>query len=350
MNSRLSIFFVIMLMSCSQNPRTKFPRYKDFLIHKTLKAKTLALDTALLRYPFRIQIHNGYALIMDLHNPDNYFHLFRYPEMNHLVSFGHHGIFPEDIQSAETFEFKSLDSIWVLDGNKLQINRYEIIEKDYVVKLKEVVSLDRNITKALDFASVDSFFIIPCCLTNNRFSIVNFKGVQQSLNGKIPSEKFPLDDLDPAITLIWRSFIDYNSNNGVLAIVTQLGEVLEIYNLKEKKNKVLYGPYGEPIFDISNGNGIPTGIMGFSDVKVTDKHVYAVFHGRNFNEIANKVMKGEELIDGGRFIYVFSISGEPLCCYNLDRYIYGIDVNEKEGIITALDVNNDQSVVQFNFL
>lgn len=40
--------------------------------------------------------------------------------------------------------------------------------------------------------------------------------------------------------------------------------------------------HGEPDFEISAGYGVPAGIMGFSDVQVTDSAIYAVFHGTNF--------------------------------------------------------------------
>lgn len=87
--------------------------------------------------------------------------------------------------------------------------------------------------------------------------------------------------------------------------------------------------------------------MGFSDVEVTDKYIYTVFHGRTFKEIANRIQEGSQSIDGGKYIYVFSLTGEPVCCYTLDRYIYGIDVNEEKGIITAVDVNSDEPIVQY---
>lgn len=41
--------------------------------------------------------------------------------------------------------------------------------------------------------------------------------------------------------------------------------------------------------------------------------------------------------------------GEPICKYTLDRYVYGIDVDEDKQRITATDVNNDQPIIQFYF-
>ena len=47
--------------------------------------------------------------------------------------------------------------------------------------------------------------------------------------------------------------------------------------------------------------------MGFSDVQVTDTAIYAVFQGDTFEEISRKMQKGD-MTDGGRYIYVFSLS------------------------------------------
>lgn len=150
----------------------------------------------------------------------------------------------------------------------------------------------------------------------------------------------------PALAQAWRSFIDHNPRNGVLAAVTQLGEVLEVFNLKDSTHVVRIGPHGEPEFKLSEGYGIPTGIMGFSDVQVTDSAIYAVFHGRSFKEIAQNARKSIQ-VDGGQYIYVFNLKGEPLCKYVLDHCIYGISVNEQKGTILATDVNKDEPIIEY---
>ena len=111
---------------------------------------------------------------------------------------------------------------------------------------------------------------------------------------------------------------------------------------------VRVGPHGEPEFQVSQGYGIPTGIMGFSDVQVTDRAIYAVFHGRSFKEIQESLQKGITLPDGGQYIYVFSLSGEPLRKYVLDHFVYGISVNEQEGVILATDVNRDDPIIEYS--
>lgn len=166
--------------------------------------------------------------------------------------------------------------------------------------------------------------------------------------GEIPSaNEEALMQARPALAQAWRSFIDYNPRNGVLAAVTQLGEVLEIYNLKDSTHVVRIGPHGEPKFKVAEGYGIPTGIMGFCDVQVADSAIYAVFQGRTFKEIAEASRRGD-MTDGGRCIYVFSLMGEPLRKYELDHAIYGITADEWKRSITITDVNEDDPILAYD--
>ena len=189
-------------------------------------------------------------------------------------------------------------------------------------------------------------FIIPDYSGENRLCRVNRNGRLIDKIGIIPTiDEKALENARPALAQAWRSFLDYNPNNGILAAVTQLGEVVEVYNLKDSTHIIRIGEHGEPEFKVSDGYGMPTGIMGFSDVQVTDSAIYTVFHGTSFKEIARQ---SGRLPDGGKYIYVFSLKGEPLCKYVLDHYIYGIWVDEDTKTIIATDVNDDQPIVMFS--
>ena len=214
------------MVSCADGHTVMYPQYGTFPIKKNLVANILPLDTALLRYPFRIKIKDSLALIMDIHNIDNYFHLFHYPEMTHIVSFGHRGDSPEDMLSADSFAFQSLDSIWTLDANKMQIIRWEITNRNYKVKMVESINLNKKIVRALDFIRIDNDFVIPDYLAKSRYYLVNSYGETFAEKGNIPTIHYKSEYSMPALAQAWRSFIDYNSQNNILAFVTQLGEVI----------------------------------------------------------------------------------------------------------------------------
>ena len=344
----LLILVVGILSSCSQSPKTFLGiKYLDFPEEKHLLAQVIELDTALFRYPFRIRIERDKAIVMDLHSSDYYGHLFQYPSFQYLSSFGRRGDSPTEMLSMENFRLYNHE-LWTLDANKSELTRLDFSSSGDSLLREETVTLDEDILRPLDFAIYnDTTFVIPDYSGESRFLKVSCEGKLIEKIGAIPTaNEKALQEARPALAQAWRSFLDYNPHNGVLAAVTQLGEVVEIYNLKDRTHVIRIGEHDEPEFKVSDGYGIPTGIMGFSDVQVTDSAIYAVFHGTSFKEIARQSGK---LPDGGKYIYVFSLKGEPMCKYVLDHYIYGIWVDEATKTIMATDVNSDQPILKFNF-
>lgn len=339
------VITLCMLLSCSRGGENSYSTYILFPNEKLMSAKVINLDTVVFRYPFRVSVMDSVALVLDLHNVDNYFHAFSYPDFKHIASFGKRGQGPDEMLSAETIRFESLDSIWTVDANKMEISRFSLSPSARTVERKEIIPINRNVVRALDVACYsESTFIIPDYTGDNRFCMVNNSGEIVKKQGTIPTPKKYKELSMPAVAQAWRSFVDYNPRNGILALVTQLGEVFEVYHLNDTVHHVRYGPNGAPQFRISEGYGIPAGIMGFSDVQVTDNYIYAVFHGRTFWDISRQK---DDHTSGGKFIYVFNFDGEPVCKYILDHYIYAISVNEEKGIITAVDVNSDEPILEF---
>ncbi len=344
MKSLLLFLLLISIIGCTQTKDGNF-HYKDFPETIALKATVVKIDTALFRYPFRIRIANNRAIIMDLHNADYFYHLFNYPGFKYLSSFGKRGQSPKDMLSAENFRING-SLLYTLDANKREIKTFEFSGNRDSLLLQSSVAIEEAILRPLDFVQYnDNTFLIPDYSGENRFCWVNKEGIIMERTGTIPSKNTKaMQSAKTALSQAWRSFIDYNPDNGIFAMATQLGEVLEIYNFKDSTHTVIVGPAGEPEFQMSGNYAVPSGIMGFSDIRVTGKYIYAVFHGRSFKELQQQ----KELIDGGQFIYVFDLQGNPVRKYILDRFIYGINVDEVNQVIWATDVNNDQPIVEFD--
>ncbi len=86
--------------------------------------------------------------------------------------------------------------------------------------------------------------------------------------------------------------------NGVLALVAQLGEVLEIVNLHDTtRHFIVAGPNCEPASHPHGDEAIPNGIMGFSDIHIADHYIYIAFHGRKFADIG----RNGDTTDGGKY-------------------------------------------------
>ncbi|MCI1682548.1 MAG: TolB-like 6-bladed beta-propeller domain-containing protein [Bacteroides sp.] len=345
----LSVFCSFFL-ACTFHSDDIKERYVTFPKEQQLEAQSITLDTALFRYPFRVKVSGNKVAVMDLHGTDYFIRLFHYPDFRYMTSCGRHGDSPVEMLSAENIRWIN-NSLWTLDANNSILTRFGFALSGDSLLRDETVRLDKELLRCLDFVQYDdSTFIIPDYSGESRFCWVNRFGCLLRKTGLIPSSnEDALKHARPALAQAWRSFIDYNPHNGVLAAVTQLGEVLEIYNLKDSTHVVCMGPGGEPEFSVSEGYGIPAGIMGFSDVQVTDSAIYAIFHGHSFKDIRREMQKGH-VQDGGRYIYVFSLQGKPLRKYTLDRYVYGIYVDERRGVIMATDVNSDEPIVEFKLI
>lgn len=339
----VALFFV----GCSSVSKETYPRYADFPEVRTLpQTEAVSCDSVYLRYPYRVALKDSLAVILDLHPEKCFLHAFTYPDWKHVTSFGKRGEGPDDILSAERVRICSPDSVWVLDSNRRQITRWRISNGN--AERVEEINLDERLIRTLDFCKTDEGFLVTDYTGNYRYHALDQCGKIMQSVGHVPSEK-SIDDSDKvALAQGWRSFMDYNPKNGILAMVTQLGEVIEIFNLKTGEHRVYYGPHGEPLFHISQGYGLPIGIMGFHDVKVTEHLIYAVFQGISFKEIARSEKQGIHLPDGGSKLYTFTLTGLPVKCYELSNPVCGIWVDEVKKLFLATDVFTDNLITKFD--
>ena len=240
-------FFFLFLISCSKKHKEYADNvfaYSEFPREKELKGEVIELDTALLRYPFRIRIEEDKAIVMDLHGLDHYGHLFQYPSFQYLSSFGKRGDSPTEMLSMENFRLQDR-GVWTLDANKSELTRLDFSSSGDSLLRDETVTLDEDILRPLDFAIYnDTMFIIPDYSGENRLCRVNCNGRLIDKIGVIPTiNEKALKNACPALAQAWRSFLDYNPNNGILAAVTQLGEVVEVYNLKDSTHIICIGEH-----------------------------------------------------------------------------------------------------------
>lgn len=285
-----------------------------------VQSEEIKCDSIFLHYPYRVEIKDSLAIILDLHPESYYLHAFTYPEWKHITSFGKRGEGPGEVLLAERVRICSPDSVWVLDSNRRQILRWRISSLLGIAEQVEEIVLDDHLIRTLDFCKTNDGFLVTDYTGNYRYHVLDLQGKIKESVGYIPSKKNVNDAGKTALAQAWRSFMDYNPNDGILAMMTQLGEVIEIFNLKTNTHSVHYGPSGEPIFSISESEAIPKGIKGFNEVVVADSCIYAVF-------------------DGGKYIYVFDFDGRPLNKFTLVHSAFGLVVSKKGLFTTSTDTD-----------
>ena len=329
------------------SPNTEYPEI-TFPVTEELQGRVILLDSVFFRYPYRLEVRGDRVVIEDLHGPDYFYHLFTYPDFHYLHSFGQRGEGPEEMQTVDDFRWDG-QTLWALDNIKSELVRWELNDcRDKMVR-SERIKLDKATFRALDIVPYqDNSFLIPNYSGDSRFCQVDRNGKLLKKWGEIPTER--KDDLKKypyAFGYGWRSFIDYSSKTGTLVAATQLGEVLEVWNVKKNTHKVLKGKLGEPEFEILPEYAIPAGAVGHNDIQVTDRAIYVIYRGISINEEMIAYQKSKPLLIGGKIVRVFSLEGEPLKEYKLDHSVSGIWVDERAGKMWALDVNSDEPLVEY---
>lgn len=334
----------VLFYDCSFSVENKYQRYADFPVNRKLVlAEEIDCDDIFLRYPYRVEIMDSLAVVLDLHPDSCFLHAFTYPEWRYVTSFGRRGEGPEEILSAERVRICSPDSVWVLDSNRRQITRWRISNCN--AERAEEISLDDRLIRTLDFCKTAEGFLVTDYTGNYRYHVLDAHGQIKESIGSIPSERSMDDSGKTALAQAWRSFMDYNLKNGVLAIVTQLGEVVELFNLKTGEHKVYYGPGGEPVFSVLASEAMPKGIKGFNDVVVSDSCIYAIFDGTPFKDRINSLRSGRKLSAGGNNIYVFGLDGYPLKKMSTECSAFGIEFIRGNIYI----VGNDKDIPLYSY-
>lgn len=336
---RVSFKTMILMLVCTALVSCKREKTENTYCIKTinLTGQQLRINDVFIRYPFRVRLSDNVLYVMDLHGTENCIHQFSYPGLKHLKSIGKIGNGPGEILDSENIRFDSQNSLWLLDANQKKLIS---IQK----KGQKQISLEGRLIRTLDFDLVnDSLFVVPDYTGKHRYNLVNQRGKVVKSVGSIPNSNQPTKS-DIATAQAWRSFIDYNPKNSILAVATQLGEVLEVYDLvHDSLINTHYGHEGAPKYYVRDGVAIPNGIMGYSDVYVGDKLIYALFWGSRIEDVRRGKIKKE----GGDQIHVFDLKGALVKKFKLDHFISGFCIDEVKKQILALDVNSDQPLIMY---
>ena len=341
--SLLLFIGLIFLSACSASSNSGIGTYAEFPEERVVTVQEIPMDSLFYRYPYRVKIKGDVALVMDLHPDKHYYQLFSYPDWQPITSFGKRGEGPQELLSADGMRFYALDSIYTLDANRMKVTRWAFSKEEQIVTRVEDIPLDKSLIRSLDFYRTDQHFLIPSYSGECRYHTVSHDGQSYQNVGVIPTETYP--EKNVALAQAWRSFMAYNPTSQIYVMVTQLGEVLEIYDLKNGKQIVKYGPGGEPRFKEMHGECFPNGIKGFVDVQVTDNYIYAIFDGLSWEERRKFYEQGKEAPKGGHYIYVFDLKGDPVRKYVLDKNILGLEIDEERKQIIATCGESDRPLV-----
>jgi len=345
--SSLIVIICIFLSSCNSSVKEKN------IVVKELFSRDIQLieDSSVLKYPYRIFKSDSLMLIWDLHGKEYFFHAFNLVDYNteFLYSFGRVGQGPEEFLACAGMDFQD-GLLSIIETNKSILYTYPVSQlKQNNAKPSKILELSKETSPILKFADMGvGGKILLDSKGDSRFLLLDDKGEIESRNFKIPNmENKGL--ANPILQQLWVSCLDYNPNNNILVIATILGDVIEIYNLKEGGQIIKIGEQGEPKIIRNGQQFILRSANGYQDVIVGNNEIYALYSDITHEEIDEAKKKGETAPNGGNLIYVLDFNAKVKNVFLLNRYINGFYIDFDKKTIYGVTSNSNIQLCIFNY-
>lgn len=283
----------------------------------------------LMKYPYKIKVQDSLVFLWDLHGTNKFFHIYSYPDLKYIISFGTKGKGCNEFVNTGGFAIDK-GKMFVFDSFKADLYIYSIDSLLHgLTTPSQVIAYPPECMPVLAFTKVEDKFAILSFDGKNRIIFVDSIGnvLERKYNYPIDREiSLPL--YVNFLASLWDSFLDYNPRNKILSLATKLGDVVEIYNLGNQTKNIVIGKGGRPDIVEKNGGFSIGRIDGFSDIQVKDKNIYALYSGSE--------RTGEITPEGGNYIYVYDLQGHLERIYELEQYINGFDIHENEKTVYAV--------------
>ncbi|MDR0745695.1 MAG: hypothetical protein LBF17_04285 [Mediterranea sp.] len=280
-----------------------------------------------MKMPYRVALSENYLVVFDLISDSSFYHVVSYDNLEYLYSLGKKGGGPNEITLSTPCQIRGTD-LFVLDGAKSNIYKYKLTKKQ--AELVDMRKLPIPLT--IDFVCKNDTVIIAEDLSgNNRL-------IEIAPSGSTGLFHIPVEENTGNIGHLWRSFMGYDSLLNKLALATQFGDVIEIYNLNNNSSKVIVGNEETP--------REKSQIEGYCDIQWSQGLIYALFLGRSKDKLNQNFFAGKKEPDGGNILKVFDEEGNLLRMYLLDCYINGFSIYNDQMI--GVTSNNDEPLIFFS--
>lgn len=312
------IIFLLLFVQCTNKSNS----------HITLTGENIDSDTIFMRFPYRIEICDSFLVLFDL-VPDKYiYHIYSYPNINYLHSIGIRGSSPDEITLSTPFQITN-NKLFILDGARGNLFKYDIKHASILSKTNYKINL------TVDFINLNDTTIITGDMSGVNRLIEVTPSSQEALFS-IPK----IDKQEENPGNLWRSFMSYNPNLNKIAMATQSGDVIEVYDIKTQEQYICIGKDGIP--------RSASQIEGYHDIKWVNNEIYALFSGRSRAELNRMFEAGKRMPDGGNIIKIFDEKGVYIRSLLLDQYINGFTYDKINNRILGITSNSDNPIFIFD--
>ena len=325
------------LWGCSSS-QDGYIYYDSFPMEKELFGVNVKMPNDLLcSFPAQIELYDSTIWLLDRETSGRAVHKLSYPKFEWVGSIADKGKTDGEYIYLTKMEKKD-NELYLLDPVSSKFLVYDIDScSSHPKRVEKFLPLSSTLLSA---TIINDSIIVSGDINSKKFLLFQtFSGL--SVDSIFIQEKTRKKDKGLPATNLYDLNLCYDGND-ILVAVTKSGEVLYIYNVKNKSGNCVVGPHGFPDFGMSNNGSVLLGkFEGFMDVKMYGEYIYAIFSGKSSSE----AMTSDTI--GGRYVYVYNKMGQPIIKYQLDREILSFCIDTSRMMLYGLDPNSDNMIVGY---
>ena len=262
-----------------------------------------------------------------------YFHIYKYPEFRHILSFGDHGNGPNEFFEGElTYSCgdRMIDnSIWLEDMNHKKFKKANLsngIVLNTLIFPKEI-GMPENVS------IIDNKFLIGYCISKylGSFFLYDLNTKKLKVNYNIPKLRNLANDQKKIIP--YKNTLKINNDCSKIVIAYDFFGQIDIFNIDLEKVKSI--KINHKAKDINWNNRdiyeIPESAWHyFSDLQLTDNYIFALYNNYQMN------WSEEKLLTYRSILIKFNWNGEVISKYILPERIDKFVIDDSQSKIIAI--------------
>lgn len=310
-----------------------------------LSHETIELPQTIIGNAYSLQKVGHFLIVLD-YSTDSFFHLISLKDQTDKGLYGSKGQGPNDFIHPGKLHQYSDKQLCCFDSSKGEIKLLTIHTDNEKIECSVLCKVKQN--QAFEIIPIDENTL----LSNGAFEKSMFQLTTLQNEILSSSEEYPFkDDKEHKLpnqlrAMAYQGILAMNRQNKIAYAISNAHQI-HFYDAKDSrlvktgetiKNYAQYIPDGNTSgYSVINDGNSP---KCFTDLAVTNNHVYALYSGRTFKEHQLSYRESE-------YLFVYDWNGEKIKSYHLDIPISCFCIDEKEKKIYAIANLPDPTLVTF---
>ncbi len=299
-----------------------------------------------LGFPTEVFVIDSFLITIDTKPQEEYKFINVFSlEGEYLFSFVDKGNGPKEMINPKSIDSDPFDKekFWVFDASL-----YRFIKLSLKTKMIEnYIPIDRGIPYNSIKLSNGNVSSLGFGLTYGRYALYDSTGQFIKEVGEIPPGKMKNTPV-PVHLVAFQGKIRKCANNSEIVISSRFTDMIEIYLLDGTLIKRFFGPIEKlPIYETVKVGDNPVmalddknSVLGYIDICVTNRKIYALYSGRTRPEYGQKAPYGNT-------IHVFDFEGNILKIYKTDEDLFAITIDSNEELMYGIQHYNKLSILAY---